>query len=285
VSETAPRVPYSNAVRTGRGYAARQLLIWGLIALMVAVVFLAGPAPFGGVYVGFIIVLFVVNVMRFRRQWRRFVADNSEGIAALARGDLKAARDIFWRWAEGTKLPRASALARHNLGWTLMRQGELQHAIDVLIDNEQRNSGALRAIGMSPTSAVDLALDHALLGDLPAAEKWLAEAAQRSQQLKPPSFAAMQAFTRAVIDCRAERCAEAARMLDERWPEYEAALTGETLRPLRIVRAFAISAAGPRNAGVAETVIAAARPAYPTEYDFLGKAWPEMASFLASHDL
>jgi hypothetical protein len=32
-------------------------------------------------------------------------------------------------------------------------------------------------------------------------------------------------------------------------------------------------------------LIAASRPAYPREYAFLGTKWPEMASFLAAHDL
>jgi len=62
-------------------------------------------------------------------------------------------------------------------------------------------------------------------------------------------------------------------------------MTGEALRPLRIVRAFAIAAAGPRDHGRADAVLAAARPAYPGEYEFVGKVWPEMASFLASHGM
>jgi hypothetical protein len=136
---------------------------------------------------------------------------------------------------------------------------------------------------MFPTSAVDIALDYALLGDIAAAEKWMAEVEKRANDLSVPSLPAMKAFARSVVDCRTGRCAEAARNLDERWPEYEGILTGETLRPLRIVRAFAIAAGGPRDAGLAETVIAAARPAYPGEYDVLGMAWPEMATFLVTH--
>ena len=57
---------------------------------------------------------------------------------------------------------------------------------------------------------------------------------------------------------------------------------GETLRPLRVIRAFAIASTGPRNAGMADASLALSRPAYPGEYDFLGKAWPEMQTFLAS---
>jgi hypothetical protein len=70
-------------------------------------------------------------------------------------------------------------------------------------------------------------------------------------------------------------------MLDEHWSEYEATMTGEVFRPVRIVRAFAITAAGPRSAGNAETI----RPAYPGEFDFLGVGWPEMETFLATNGL
>lgn len=231
------------------------------------------------------VVLIAVQIIRLTRQAIRFIPENAKASAALARGDLKVARDILWQSAERTSSSQVSAIARHNLGWTLMRQGELQQAIDVLTDNEERNQAALKSARMYPTSAVDLALDYGLLGDLEAAEKWMTEVERRATALSNPTFPAMKAFARAVLDCRAGRCSDAARMLDERWAEYEATLTGETLRPLRIVRAFAIAAEGPRNAGMAETAIAMARPAYPGEYDFLGVAWPEMELFLASHQL
>ncbi len=74
------------------------------------------------IFVG-LVVLIAVMARRFRRQWRQFAADNATGAAALARGDLAIARDIFLRWGSKTRIPRTSAFARHNLGQTLMRQG------------------------------------------------------------------------------------------------------------------------------------------------------------------
>ena len=38
-----------------------------------------------------------------------------------------------------------AALANHNLAWTLMRQGKLQHAIAIATDNDERDQGALVA--------------------------------------------------------------------------------------------------------------------------------------------
>jgi hypothetical protein len=89
-----------------------------------------------------------------------------------------------------------------------------------------------------------------------------------------------------LLDCRAGRAGAAVKLLDDRWMDCENALDGTWLRPLRVVRAFAIAAAGPREGGVAEAVLAPAKPlAFRGEYAFLGAAWPEMAAFLAAHEL
>src|ERR1044071_4577952 len=95
----------------------------------------------------------------------------------------------------------------------------------------------------------------------------------------------MRVFARAVLDCRKEQCGDAARLLDEKWPECEAALTGADLRPLRVVHAYAHAAGGLRNSGVADNLLSSSRPVYDGEYDFLGVAWPAMRTFLVSHRL
>ncbi len=232
-----------------------------------------------------LVILIVVVAMRIRRQWRRFAAENARGAAALARGDLKVARGIFGTWASTTRIARASAIARHNLGQTLMRQGELQKAVDILIDNHAGNYKSLAAVLLLPVSSVTIALNYALLGNTEAAERWMTEAERRANVATPPSLPALKIFVRAVLTCRAGQPADAARLLAERWPECEATLTGMTLRPLRVVRAFAIAGAGPRDAGIAAMALPESRAAYVGEYDFLGVAWPEMAAFLASHEL
>lgn len=235
--------------------------------------------------VGLMVLILVGLTASNMREMRRSQAEINEALARLARGELAYARDVFSGIAERTSLPIVSAVARHNLAWTLMRQGELQRAIDVLAGNEEHHGKELTRIAMHPTSAVDLALDHALVGHLDEAEAWMAKATQREAAGTIPSYRAMKAFSQAVIDCRQGRAAEAARQLDDKWSEYEATATGSEMRPLRVVRAFAHAAAGPRNAGVVETMLAGIRPAFTGELDFLGVAWPEMAAFLASHQL
>ena len=296
MSEARSLIPESNA-RDARGGGQKKAIVGvlGWVALFSAVYFVTRGElrgmrvallwlPAAGLVATFIGVM-AVNMIRFRRELLRYNRDAIAGLAALARGDLKRAHDTFWAWAERTQVPSIAALARHNLAWTLMRQGNLPQAIAVATDNDDRNSGVMTEIGLFPMSGADLALYHALQGDTVAAEQWMTKTEQRSRLLTVTSTAAMKAYARAVLDCRAGKHEDAARQLDEHWAEYEAMSDGAVLRPLRIVRAFAIAASGPRSAGIADTMIALSRPVYPGEYDFLGVAWPEMAAFLASHGL
>ena len=265
----------------------RRVTMLVMLAINVAggVWFFTVSPILGGVFAGFLGLTMSVGSVRAVRERRSFVREHNAAIAALARGELEKAHDVFRSWAKDTRVPRIAALSRHNLGWTLLRMGKLEESLAVYVDNEEYNPNALKAIGLACTSALDIALDHALLGDLAAAETWMATAEQRQAGLTLPTVPGMKAFTRAVIDCRSARAADAARMLADGWAEYEGTLQGDTMRPLRVVRAFAIAQAGPREAGNAEVLLAASRPAYPREYEFLGTHWPDMASFLAAHGL
>lgn len=271
----------------------KTFVIWAvLIAAFTAFFSVASREPsvseamaVGGGLVAVLVTFVVVSSFVVRRQARRFIEETNAGIAALARGDLGRAREIFREWAENSSVPGAAALSRHNLGWILLRQGELQSAIDVLLDNDRSHRDTLKRISMAGTSAVDLALCYGLLGDVENAEKWRVEADKRANEPANASLPAMKVFARAVIACRAGKAEDAARNIDEHWTECEATFTGETLRPLRVVRAFAHAVAGPRSAGIADALLVTARPAYTGEYDFLGVAWPEMATFLAAHQL
>lgn len=122
-----------------------------------------------------------------------------------------------------------------------MRMGALQESIDLLLVNDSDQEGMLRRIGLYPTSATDLALDYGLLGDLVNAEKWLTQANSRRVDMTLPSFEAMLIFARAVYDCRRGAAGDAVRLLAEHWTLCEGTLTGDCLRPLRIVHAFAIA--------------------------------------------
>lgn len=227
-------------------------------------------------------VLLVMNV-RARGSARAFHAANREALADLARGDFTAARSAWEPFVASPRSPRMEALARHNVAWTLIREGELERAIAMLEANETRNLAALDAIGLSATSAADRALAHALRGETKEAQTWLDRAKARMPKATIPSAGAL-ALAGAVAHCRPGRIAEAEKILEDGWAALEATTTGDVLRPLRVVRAF-VQATGPRSGGAAEAALPTLRPAYPAEFAFLGAAWPEMQKFLASHEL
>jgi hypothetical protein len=244
----------------------------------------AGALTVIGVPIAIFVVIVVVATIFAQRRLRRGQSEINDAVAALSRGQLDLANETFTRWSE-SKHTSFSALARHNLGWTLLRQGRLEEALAVANNNDSAHESALKRLSLHATSSADLSLYCALLGKIGDAESWLEVTDRRKAIDANPSLPAMRVFARAVLDCRKEQCEDAARLLDEQWPECEAALRGAELRPLRVVRAYAHAAAGPRNSGVADSLLTSSRPVYDGEYDFLGVAWPAMRTFLVSHRL
>ena len=220
-------------------------------------------------------------VFRQRREIQRFNRESAAALARLAHGDLAAARECFWRWAETTRSPNVAAVARLNLGWTLIFQAELDQAIAVLTDSVDRYATELRAQKVLHRNHIANALAYALRGDCDAAETCLdkALAARGSQEMLHGVYVA------AIIEIRRGNAESAAKVLEDSWVKLESTLTGMDLRPIRVVRGFALAAAGVRAAGTASAALAGIRPMFPGEYHFLGVAWPEMAAFVASHDL
>jgi hypothetical protein len=237
----------------------------------------------GGFIAILAVVAVIVSVLTVRGQ-RRVLKEINDAVALIPRGQLAQANEALTCCCESGN-SALSALARHNLGWTLMRQGRLEEAHAVLSDNDATHERVLKRMMLHGTSSVDLSLYSSLLGRIEDAESWLEITERRAAVAANSSLPAMQVFARAVLDCRKERYEDAARLLDERWAECEAALTGSDLRPLRVVRAFALTAAGPRNAGMAESMLASSKPVFDGEYDFLGVAWPAMQTFLVTHRL
>jgi hypothetical protein len=235
---------------------------------------------------GGLIVSFYVGWAVFTNaRARRFSNESNLAIAALGRGELEKARAIFVRWAT-SRHPVVSGLARHNLSWTLMLEGRIEEAVTLIEDTAVHHARGLARPGILSTTRVDAGIYNALLGKLDAATAWY-EKAREPQRVAPmPTFPAMLAILEAVIACRTERAAEAVVVLERAWTEHEAAMTGEIMRMMRVVRAFALAASGsPRSQGVVEQVLGDMRPRYAGELTYLGSAWPEMAMFLAAHRL
>ncbi len=235
----------------------------------------------GGAFLTYLIGLTAVAMTRMRR----FATENNLALGALGRGELAKAHEVFASWATSQDAT-ISAVARHNLGWTLMLEGRADDAVTILEDAAEHYRRGLTRVAMLPTTRVDAALCHALLGKVDLAEIWYAKAEEPVKAPPHPTFPGMKALVRGIIDCRDGRAAEAIVALDHAWTEHEPTMTGETLRVMRIVRAFACAAAdGPRNQGLVERVLGDMKLRYEREFAFLGGSWPEMAAFLAAHGL
>jgi hypothetical protein len=237
----------------------------------------------GGV-LALLIGLLVVAMIVHTRRARAFLAEQHDGLSALPRGEFTRARDVFLRWSEST-IVGIAALSRHNLAWTFMREGKLAHAIAVETTNIDRYAQQLAKTAMLPTAIVDLALFHALRGELDEADKHLLDLDKRSDLRHVTGYPAMNALCRGVVLCRRGDARAAAKLLSDQWGEAETTLTGDCVRLIRVVRAFAIASADSRDTGKAETLVQDSRPVYRGEFDFLGVEWPEMATFLATHKL
>lgn len=281
------------------GQARKTFATWLILIALFAVIYFsfspgktshAGPSgtfslELFGVLFAVLLVIFAVMLRRNLRELRRFQTENTNALAENARGNYESARATFSRWLETTRVPRIVAVARHNLAWTLARMGRLEEAIEVAQANDGTSQAQLETAAMAPTSALDLALYQALAGHLVEAKLWLERADARDDKMTLPHASAMRGMAVAVLDCRAGRAAQAATNLDEHWAEYEAVLTGDIVRMLRLVRSFAKHEEGPRHAGPATIDLASLRPAYPGEYAMLTAGWPEMAAFLAVNGL
>ncbi|MFT3697757.1 MAG: hypothetical protein QM831_31750 [Kofleriaceae bacterium] len=282
------RVPSTRAFAT-RSRFTLPLRLYSLYAMYAAstIIALVGISVPAGIAIG---LCFIATdaVLRFggRREFRKFHAVLNTRIAGLARGEFEVARDEFRAYAERTKLPTIATLARLGLGAALTRLGAHAEVKALSLDTDARFSGTLTTLTLYPSSAQGVAFSCALLGEIEAAERWVAEAeSRRAVHRSASTFDASQIYTRALIACRRGDPTAAATLLDDHWTACEVALPGSELRPMRVVRAFAVAmAGGPRDAGRAEQMIAALRPmAYEREFAFLGATWPEMDAFLAAH--
>ncbi|MBP6837734.1 MAG: tetratricopeptide repeat protein [Kofleriaceae bacterium] len=257
-------------------------LIAAGVAFGLGIALRSKPLRLGGAAASVVLIVGVVMLVLARS--RRFGADNSAAISALGQGRYDEARTVFTRWA-GRGPGTVAANARHNLGWTLLLEGRVGDAVTVLEDAARHHQHALRALSLLPTTRIDAALCHALLGQLEPAEAWIAMARDPAAGIRVASFAGMMALTQAVLTCRRGHAAQAAAGLAQARAEHEPTMTGDTLRMMRVVHAFCAGADSPREQGVVEQILGDLRPRHPREFAFLGGAWPDMHAFLAAHGL
>ncbi len=235
-----------------------KLLVWIVIVIVIALgggLVSDGRWNSGLVFVGggVLILLGVWFSRRLRsraERAREFMADDEAANEAVLRGDLEEARRRYEKWRTSDVAPLATT-AVHVVAGLDMRLGRMRDAIESLEQYARTQKQLL------PHTTVQLATAYALLGDLAAATSWL----EKTPVTAPRRYAmpvAQLAFANAVIDCRSNRCADAARSLDDAWPEIERTLKAHQVRPYRILRAFARANGDVRDAGVVESELALA---------------------------
>jgi hypothetical protein len=236
------------------------------------------PAPnlWLGVLANWIPVLLLVVILYFV-VWRGGfggLRPLREGLARMNEGDLDAAAAQFEKvgrrgWPLG---PTGFVL----LGLARMRQGGPRTALEAFTRAHRRGAavpGPVRA-----QAAQWVALCHAVLGDLEAAEPSIAEA-RRTSRTRVYGLR-VDEIAEAIVLLRRGQPGGAERLLAERWSEIERSTDAVLFRGVRLVRALAAEKAGlPRD----EALLAGARPFQRGEYLWLAVEWPEMSRFLEAN--
>jgi hypothetical protein len=295
-----PFLPARGARRYFSGPAVRALVLWVvLIAMFLAVWQVLRPAevadpsaytpppegqePAGSTALRLLpIVFFLVLLVFFSLLAlfsRGFNPRNAEGQRALAEGDFERAAAEFEALTKRFRWGPAATVAKFNLALARLSQGRLQEAIDGFSKLE---GAATKAVQLGPALACQATIACALRGQLDAARTWLCEAERRVKgSPHEATLAGLIAYGRAVIELREGRHVEVQRWLEERWRELERTLTGATLRPLVVLRAFAVAGAGgEREAGTVAQIKKSLEPIRAGEFAMLEAEWPEMQRFL-----
>jgi len=197
--------------------------------------------------------------------------------AALKQGNPEIAERGFRQVRERFHWPRfLPRLADYNCAQALLRQGRHAEAIE-LLERVDRAGGVINVDG---AIAGTLSLLHALRGNRELAEEWFGEAEQRSRTYANPG-AFPNIMAEVAVALRRSESREIRVRLDNEWAQIEHSLTGERLRPLRILRAFAI-AQELRDAAAASSVLAGLGGARAREFAYLGTEWPELQQFIVA---
>jgi hypothetical protein len=257
-------------LRTGREWQTLWIVGYAVAALVVINV-IQGQWAWLALFV-MILVPFLVRSGR-KQRITKFNVINQVGLGMLEQ-DLvvdaeRAFEKVEYEFGWPRFLPR---LARYNRAMAVLKQGRLQETVTLLSEVDQAGG----VLGLDAGIATNLAYAHALLGNVALAEQWLSEARRRPHKTE----GLPHILTEIAIEIRAGRAANARKRLEDEWRTIERELSGARLRPLRVLRAFAIATTSDMRDGSAEHVIAGLRPVRRDEFAYMAKSWPELDQFL-----
>lgn len=258
-------------------------ILWAVLVLMFVSIYqlFTGPSPGGWLPLAIpcaVLVAAAGLTFAIRFITVRFNRENAAAIALLKKGAYDQAAEAFESLLRRhPRMRHLRAVARHNAGLARLRQGQLERAIELLtlVVNDKR------VPRLKASAASELAAACALDGRLDEAEAWLAKA-----EAVPSVSGFALAWPRTLLMARRGAFTELARMLEARWRELESTLSGETMRRMLLLHAFAVASAdGPRSAGAAEPLIVRLRASAPGEHRWLAARWPELGAFLETNQL
>lgn len=224
--------------------------------------------------IGSLFLLFLVRA-------RGSMTTQMEGFKAQSDGDFVQAEAIFERLAKAYRwFKPMRQFANYHRAVARMHRGNLGGALDLLTDVDRTAPSTHVRVGV----ACHLALTYALRGDLDSARRWRAEGEDRLKRLPQPHLSAALTFVDAIVEAREGHPDAAIRQLDERWSELESGMSARALRPLRVLRAFALrQTANVREAGVVEAALKTIGPVGAGDLAMLAAEWPDMRAFLESN--
>lgn len=221
--------------------------------------------------------LLIAHVVYRRRVAFRIARASDEAVALLNGGDVDgAARTLDQLAAQARSLGFYHAVVVFNRGVAFVRQGEPEKALELF--GCVARSGwfeRFRALGFDALLAAAAATAHALVGDLPAAERELAKARERTG----PASRGKLLGAESLVGLRQGDDRAVAARIDAEWSAAEGALPATQLRALRAMQAWALVRSG-ADEGAVHRAIERARPVRRGEHDHLGARWPELAQFL-----
>jgi hypothetical protein len=281
---------------------ARTVLIWlVLVGVFIAIYVAFSETPgedapervagYSGWWIaaGFVAgVLLLVGILSWqfgaaRRFNLRAWAANEE----LAKRHPGRAAELYGELAtrSGGRL-QMRAVALFNRGIALLNAGDAAGAVGALLGAD-RTKPVVNP-GLRQRTATELARAFAIGGDLAKAERWLDEArARESSEHGPLETAGRTAIVEATLRCRQGRFDDALAALERDWVGIEHYSPLPALWDAWLLRAFALaSTRGPRDSGAVEPWLRLVRgTARPGAFDWMTARWPELATFIATHDL
>ena len=248
-----------------------------VIAMFTLMVLGGGAAAVGGAaFVWVAPLLAVAPFLVLRRQVRRANARLGASGSLIQHRKLRDAEESLLaiaRAAGGNK--QVHGLALLQLAGVYSLRGEPQRALELLCVVNKNTSVRRMQPHLAELIPFHIARAFALLGEIDAAEGWLAHGQKRRNFLQEHTADVVQALVRA----RQGRHADAVALLDKHWQLLETSATGDAMKAQRAVLAFCLEKLGADNEKRCELLLAGARP-FGDEVRGIAWPWPDMMEFL-----